>query len=331
MTSDGFTDRETGLAFAYDPNGLRTEKSVTANTYQYTDHTVKFVADGRTIKTMTVAHGYVLTGSDYPEIPRKVGYVGAWNTYSEPVTADIVINASYSNKQHTVRFLDRDNLVLHVMTVGHDYVLHDGEYPPVPEAKGYDVAWDKYTEPIRSDVFIWAIYTPLQYTVTFEANGKLLKRMTVDYGYVLTNQDYPSIPLKTGCSSSWDKYTAPITSNITIQAVYTPLQYAVTFVIDDVTVGTRIVDYGYVLTNQDYPPPPTKNGYVGSWNKYTSPIRSDITIHATFTPLQQTVTFVADGVIVGVLIVDKNYVLTEADYPGIPKKEGYRGKSFLRR
>ena len=37
-------------------------------------HTVTFIADGVTVKTMEVEDGYVLTDGDYPAVPEKDGY-----------------------------------------------------------------------------------------------------------------------------------------------------------------------------------------------------------------------------------------------------------------
>lgn len=43
-----------------------------------TYYTVTFVADGETVKTISVYSGYKLTDSDYPRVPYKVGYEGSW-------------------------------------------------------------------------------------------------------------------------------------------------------------------------------------------------------------------------------------------------------------
>ena len=60
------------------------------------------------------------------------------------------------------------------------------------------------------------------HTVTFMASGKTVKTLSVPDGYTLKSSDYPEVPPKTGYDGKWKEYTAPVTADITIQAVYTP-------------------------------------------------------------------------------------------------------------
>lgn len=59
-------------------------------------HSVTFIADGKIVNVKYVEDGYTLTDDDYPEVPAKEGYIGAWEKYTDPVTADIVIKAVYT-------------------------------------------------------------------------------------------------------------------------------------------------------------------------------------------------------------------------------------------
>ncbi len=54
------------------------------------------------------------------------------------------------------------------------------------------------------------------------ASGKTVKTLSVPDGYTLKSSDYPEVPQKTGYDGKWKEYTAPVTADITIQAVYTP-------------------------------------------------------------------------------------------------------------
>ena len=45
---------------------------------------------------MTVPDGYVLQSSDYPTVPRKIGYTGAWGKITTPIHKDTTIHAIYS-------------------------------------------------------------------------------------------------------------------------------------------------------------------------------------------------------------------------------------------
>ncbi len=79
------------------------------------------------------------------------------------------------------------------------------------------------TAPITQDTTIRAVYRLAHmHTVTFVASGKTVKTLSVPDGYTLKSSDYPEVPQKTGYDGKWKEYTAPVTADITIQAVYTP-------------------------------------------------------------------------------------------------------------
>ena len=211
------------------------------------------------------------------------------------------------------------------MTVDDGYVLQDSDYPAIPEWDGYRGEWDTYTSPITSNMTIQANYIAVWHTVKFVANGVTVKTITVDVGYVLKAADYPEIPIRVGYVSSWNQYTGPITSNITIQASYVRSDHLVRFIDDGTLVKTMTVGHGYVLKDWDYPELPEVAGYRVSWNKYSEPITADLVVWANYAVAPHTVTFVADGVTVKTMEVEDGYVLTDGDYPAVPEKEGYWG------
>ena len=67
-----------------------------------------------------------------------------------------------------------------------------------------------------------AVYTKIaaRHTVTFKADGKVLKTMTVRNGYILKDSDYPSIPVKKGYTGSWPKTVSVIRADTVISAIY---------------------------------------------------------------------------------------------------------------
>ena len=214
--TNGTTD--TTLSYTYGADGIRTSKTYTVKTYEV-QRTVTFVADGRTVKTMTVNDGYVLQNSDYPTVPAKEGYNGSWQKYTDAIREDITITASYSLKTYFVLFT-ADDVVVSRLRVTHGTVLTDSDYPAVPAKEDYIGSWEKYTQPIYSGIVIKAVYVAAHHTVTFRADLRTVKTMTVDDGYVLKNSDYPTVPSKNGYVGNWNKYTAEIHSDITITATY---------------------------------------------------------------------------------------------------------------
>jgi len=248
------------------------------------DYTVTFQADGTTVKTMTVEDGYTLKDSDYPAVPAKSGYTGEWVKYTSAVHSNVTVQAKYTAvvAKYTVTF-KADNTVVKTMTVKDGYTLKDSDYPTVPAKSGYTGEWVKYTAAIHSDITINAVYEPStvikQYTVVFRADAKVLKTMKVEVGYTLQDSDYPEIPAKEGYTGHWDKSTTRIIKNTIINVIYSDnSSHVVTFIFDGAQIGTLTVTDGYVLKNSDYPSPFAPVGYIVTWEKYTLPIHSDITV-----------------------------------------------------
>ena len=154
--TDGSTD--TTLTYAYDADGIRTSKTYKVETYE-TRYTVTFVADGTTVKTMTVADGYTLKDSDYPTVPTKSGYTGSWNKYTNAIHADITIEAVYKEiTDCTVRFV-AERILLKTMKVKVGYTLKDSDYPTIPQKTGYTAAWSPHVKRITKDTTITVKYT----------------------------------------------------------------------------------------------------------------------------------------------------------------------------
>ena len=148
------------LSYAYDADGVRTSKSYTVKTYNVIpDYVVTFVADGKTVKTMTVEQGYKLKDSDYPTIPAKTGYTGEWKKYTTAISTDVTVVAVYTKiaARHTVTF-KADGKVLKIMAVPNGYILKDSDYPSIPVKKGYTGSWPKTVSVIRANTVISAIY-----------------------------------------------------------------------------------------------------------------------------------------------------------------------------
>ena len=284
-TSDGKTET---LEYAYDADGIRTSKTYTVETFtQVPDYTVTFTADGATVKTMTVEDGYTLKDSDYPAVPSKTGYTGEWVKYTSAIHSNVTVQAKYTAvvTKYTVTF-KADNTVVKTMTVKDGYTLKASDYPTVPAKSGYIGEWVKYTSAIHSNVTVQAKYTAVvtKYTVFFKADGFTVKAIQVNDGYVLQDADYPEVPAKVGCNGAWEKHTAAIHSNVTINAVYSPISshYTVTFKANGATLKTMTVADGYVLKTSDYPTIPKRAGYTGSWPK-TGAIHANTTITAVYT------------------------------------------------
>ena len=211
------------LDFAYDANGIRTSKTYTVrSTAQIPEYTVTFKADGTTVKTMTVEDGYVLKDSDYPTVPAKSGYSGAWRKYTVAIHNDVTINAVYTalETKHTVIFF-ADGKALKTMQVDNGYTLQASDYPAIPPKEGYTSRWDTRVTRIVKDTAIYAIYSDSStHTVTFIFAEVECGTLTVADGYILQDSDYPAplVPSKdVSAVAVWEKYTSPIHEDITVR------------------------------------------------------------------------------------------------------------------
>ncbi len=187
---------------------------------------------------------------------------------------------------YTVTF-QADGATVKTMTVEDGYTLKDSDYPAVPTKTGYTGEWVKYTSAVHSNVTVSATYTKdvVTYTVTFVADGVTVKTMTVEDGYTLKDFDYPTVPSKTGYNGMWKKYTSAIHKNVTVYAIYralTTAKHTVKFVARLEVVKTMTVSDGYTLQSSDYPTVPPREGYRGTWERYSSPVYEDITINAVY-------------------------------------------------
>ncbi|MBR4450833.1 MAG: hypothetical protein IKS39_03255, partial [Clostridia bacterium] len=88
--------------------------------------------------------------------------------------------------------------------------------PAVPGKAGYTGAWPAYTLG-ESDLTVTAEYTPVTYTATFIADGRVIaaEHFTVEN----TNINVPAVPAKLDYAGRWAPYTLGA-ADVTINAIY---------------------------------------------------------------------------------------------------------------
>ena len=214
-------------------------------------------------------------------------------------------------KTYSVTFVADGNVISVVSYLENTATIPE---PSVPNMTGYIGTWEQYSLG-AANIIVNAVYTPIEYTVTFVADGATVDTVL----YTVENRDIaePLVPEKTGYYAEWENY-ALTTGNVTVNAVYTPVVYTVTFVADNETVAERT----YTVEDNTFAAPsvPNKVGYTGVWETYSLKT-GDMTVNAVYTPIEYTVTFVADGATVDtVLYTVENRDITE---PLVPEKTGY--------
>lgn len=167
-------------------------------------------------------------------------------------------------------------------------------------------------------------YTGNPFTVIWKDGDTILKEESWTFGDSTTYDDAPSLPTTNyGHTAAWDKtpdYTKP--GDITINVIWTPNQYTITFVGHD---GEQKVKWDFGTT-PNVPEVPYKYGHSGVWEDFSDKLNtaSDFTVNAVYTLNTYTATFIADGEVVGT--VDFTVNDTELTEPAVPDKSGYTGK-----
>ena len=117
-----------------------------------------------------------------------------------------------------------------------------------------------------------------EYTATFVADGQTVGERQFYKGDTTIAQP-PFIPNKLGYTGAWESYTLG-EENITINAVYTAIEYTATFKADNQVV--KEVKFTIEDTKLDEPAVPEKSGFVnGMWESYKLK-NEDFTVNALY-------------------------------------------------
>ena len=232
-------------------------------------YSVTFVADGNVVSVVSYSENTATISE--PSVPNKTGYTGTWEQYSLGA-ANIIVNAVYTPIEYTVTFVaDGATVGTAVYTVEN----RDIAEPLVPEKTGYSAEWENYTL-TTGDITIHALYTPIVYTVIFVADGEFIAERT--YTIEHTEVAAPPVPSKEHYTAAWEEYLLT-TGDLTVNAVYTPIEYMITFVADGETVGK----VGYTIEDDAVAEPqvPHKENCIGTWEDYTL-TGGDFTVNAVY-------------------------------------------------
>lgn len=236
-------------------------------------YTVTFMYNGEVYSSELVEEGSKI--GNIPEPPARTGYTGKWYlddeefTYDTPITSDITVNAVYTAKTYTVTFTanaETDNAFTKSFEAAYGETVIA---PDVPAKTGYTGKWyigdEEFTSAyvITSDITVTAKYTVNTYTVTFVVDNEVLTSVKAEYNTSI-KEYVPAVPEKEGYrDGKWcletDAEFDPamlITENMTVTAVYTPMEFTVTYVPsydENVVLSTETVSYGTVPSS--YTPP----------------------------------------------------------------------------
>ncbi len=137
------------------------------------------------------------------------------------------------------------------------------EPPVIPVREHYTAAW-VFEPAFEEGQAVDAVYTPLEYTVTFAADGKTVGEET--YTVEDKHVEEPALPQKEGYNGAWEAYELNC-ADVTVNAVYTAIPYSVTFVAEGEVVA--VVYYTAGTEQIEEPAVPVADGAAGTWEPYT--------------------------------------------------------------
>ena len=328
-------------------------------------YTVTFMVDGRTYDTQTVD---LNASPDVPENPSKDGYTfKGWAETEGGETVNVGAVSVTSNLRFYAVFEEKvpekKTFTVKFMVDGRTYdsqEVVEGEsitMPADPSKTGHKfVGWSKTSGGSVTDVVVkptanatyYAVFEEIKkFTVTFYANGKVYKTVSVVDGDTAFAPANPSVDGYTfkGWSKTEGGEAVSVGSVIITKdtAFYAILEekvvektyFAVTFMVDGRSYDTQSVEDGKKATE---PKNPTKDGFTfKGWSRTNGGAVIDVsgvtitartTFYAVFEenepePVYYSVTFYVDGD-----EYDKQQVL-EGDYPDLPKDPTMDGYEFL--
>jgi len=146
----------------------------------------------------------------------------------------------------------------------------------------------------------------------------------VDYPLGAETLTEPEVPQRDYYTSAWEEYE--LDGNITVNAVYTPIEYDAVFKADGKEAGTVKYTVETASITDAEPEVPVKENYTGKWEDYTL-TPDGITVEAIYTAIEYKATFVDEN---GETVKEIPYTvetasITDAE-PAVTEIRGYEGK-----
>ena len=181
-----------------------------------------------------------------------------------------------------VTFVDFNGTVL-----GTDRVAYGtaATAPADPRRAGHRfTGWSTDFRDVRTNLTVRAQYAINRYTVTFiDYDGTVIETQRVDWR---DGADAPADPQREGYTFiGWDTDYDPVTSNLTVTALYRINTYTVRFVdFDGSVIDTQTVNWN---TGATAPANPSREGFTFiGWDTDYDPVTSDLTVTAQYEAVQ---------------------------------------------
>ena len=299
-------------------------------------YTITFI-DGEDVKTKKYEAGSLISE---PEVNEKEGYTFKyWSIYENgkdlegnksefnflltPVENNLTLYAYYEANQMTVEFYNEDE-VSKTLTIDYNSVINQSDIPTVTK-NGYtftgwyekdsednylDVSFD-FTKAIKKNIKLYAKYEKLPNGVIFNDENRL-ESVNVEYGQTTNPIESKGKEGYTFKYWSLDKvnafdFSSPITSTITLYAVYEINNYSVKFMnMNSDGTYTQLGDTYTISYNGEMPQieNPTLTGYeFKGWSLeengdvvvLPTVVTKDVTYYAVYNHIKYDITFMSNN------------------------------------
>ncbi len=276
---------------------LTVEVGIEINVY-----TVAFIdpITGEVVSEQQIVHG---EAAEAPEAPEHEGYTfDHWDVDFSCITGDTTVTAVYNVNVYTVTFVGAYTGTQQVEH-GHDAVL--------PVFTDVDIIHYTFTvdgqpwdgKNITSDVTVTVGLEINMYTVTFydTVTGEVIDEQVIAHGGSATA---PEIPEHYGYTFiEWDADFTNVTEDITVNAVYNPVKFTVTFTDGHGnTLSVQRVTYLCAATEPEPPEAQPGEIFIG-WDADFSCITGNLTVNAVW-QIVATCTVTFTGVYTATVIVN---------------------------
>ena len=253
--------------------------SLKANTY-----IAALIVDNQTYDEIPYTYGQ--ESINLPDVPLKAGYSGRWSEYSLGIDGT-TITAIYTPNSHTVTWMVDGN----IYTETTESYKNEIQLPDEPTRDGYTFGgWQNFPETMPDeDITISGSFSANIYYARVFVDGELYREISYTYGQ--KSVDLPDVPKKTGYTGSWSSYNLGV-GGTTINAIYTPNTYTVTFIADGKIVDN--VSFVYGSTSISEPIVPAKEGHFGKWETYSLGAQN-INVNAIYTKKQYIASWIVNG------------------------------------
>ena len=267
-------------------------------------YAVTFDADGGTLAEGVATEAISLAGC-YLSLPTptKEGYnfkgwrIGdvlyAPESSAAPIFCDVTAKAEWEIQVFSVQFVDQNDEILKKENVPYGSAA---TAPDAPMVEHYTFsAWDVDFSVVTADMTVKAVYVPLLYTVTFDADGGELPEGFAATANPQSGSEFElPVPTKYGYEFvGWMRADAeedtvlasPVTiaSDLTLKAVWVQNLFTVTFLdMNGNVLKKEEVERGHMATAPDVPE--VERFRFKNWDADFTVITEDLTITAVYLP-----------------------------------------------